>query len=92
MLVTEDEARMKECRVGGQVTMLKLSEYREHEVTRLIPIGAWPHCSASDCMTGWRWGKKEKAVRSPSGTGHNMQTLPPEEWLGFCGLAGRPEE
>jgi len=78
MLLTEDEARKKECRAGG--FLLGLAPILSREVGMEDQNGiSWPRCSASDCMTGWRWGWKPK-------------DCPPEKWRGYCGLAGKVEE
>ncbi len=42
MLLTEEEARTKECRAGGYFRFVAIED------------GPWPRCSASDCMA-WRW-------------------------------------
>ena len=77
MLLTEKEAKEKECRAGGMI---------EYETTYYPngpgidglgysqkPTKCFPHCSASDCATGWRW--------------HNSLQV-----AGYCGLAGKVEE
>ena len=42
-------------------------------------------CIASDCLA-WRWSYKRKTVMTYNGD--RLEELKPEEWSGYCGLAG----
>lgn len=87
MLLTEDEARTKECRHGGMTpvafeTAIGLGQRGMPTMIGGIHFGPiqWPSCAASGCMH-WRW----------DGPLYKPGCAPPEhEARGFCGLAGRP--
>ena len=74
MLLTEKEAREKECRAGGPHSTLRFNN--ESYFT-------WPRCSASICMTGWRWFDYKTSSKSQWDDGLSR---------GYCGLAGKVEE
>ena len=87
MLKTEAEARLLECRAGNFLIVPDES---------YVPIGmrqiiSWPRCSASDCMTGWRWAQKGKHIQNEEGIWH-WTDWPPDKWTGCCGLGGKVEE
>ena len=42
-------------------------------------------CAADECMA-WRWAKTRGQVEGAFTT----KELPPEQWTGYCGLAGKP--
>lgn len=93
--MTEDEAKTKECRVGGLLPAVRGS------ANGMMWLGesVWAQCSGSGCMH-WRWSEGARATRnvsmSGSGDGDRMivtketRTVRPEERNGFCGLAGKP--
>ena len=105
MLLTEKEAREKECRTGGVVTTYT---GKGAVVDSILGIGVgWPRCSASDCMTGWRWWNNPTAgkVFDVQDKGDfflvskdelqqfiNNALRPSPDRLGYCGLAGKVEE
>ena len=43
------------------------------------------YCYTDHCMA-WRWAKTRGQVDGA----FTVQELPPEEWTGYCGLAGKP--
>ena len=77
MLLTEEEAKTKECRAGG--------------VVQPMPPAApaqFFNCVASGCAQ-WRWRRRQEITPSPSGHGASVKELTPTH--GYCGLAGKPE-
>lgn len=88
--MTEDEARNKQCRVGG---------FRPSTSNYDLPFN-WPKCCASSCMH-WRWDVKiERRWISKAPEGEGWQRVEAiggiAHWArthdmpqGHCGLAGR---
>lgn len=76
MLLTEEEARKGWC-IGPESCGIGRGGYRL--------------CIASDCLMGWRWawtpGERAHAERVYRETDRRLKPT-----LGYCGLAGKPEE
>uniref|UniRef100_A0A6M3XVV4 Uncharacterized protein n=1 Tax=viral metagenome TaxID=1070528 RepID=A0A6M3XVV4_9ZZZZ len=98
MLLTEEEAREKECRDGSGVDGLGYSQK---------PTKWFPRCSASDCVMGWRWWDNPTAGKAINVQDKgdfflvskdelqqfiNNALRPSPDRLGYCGLGGKPEE
>ncbi len=79
MLLTEDEAKTKECRVAGTTGAWATTNQTQYGAPVRLEA-AFPPCAASGCMH-WRW---EGPVYKPG------MEPPNHVPFGFCGLAGRP--
>lgn len=88
MLLTEREAREKECRAAGMYpfySVLASDLDDSGNLKRPLASAIWPRCSASECMTGWRWFDGPAV--------HDPKVCPNKDTRrGFCGFGGRPEE
>ena len=94
MLTTEQEAREKWCPHVRIVE--KWQTGNTHPRNRMVDMPAAVvlaenligcQCIASECAM-WRWAPSENWVAFK---GRQRIDKPCEEWVGYCGLAGRPE-
>lgn len=95
MILTEEEARKKECRIGGAT---KLVHWPAHNETPPETEGRFGFCYGANCMS-WRWGGMAKpngeiarsaaAIEAAKGDPRRIKDFPDSEPAGYCGLAGR---
>ena len=76
MLLTESEAKTKECRNFAPASVTTVIGNGEHRTTTVTD--AFHKCSASACMK-WRWF-------------HAINVASDADSKGYCGLAGKPWE
>lgn len=84
MMITESAARGKACRAWGAAVTLHELRGGPHPV--ILEVDE-PKCIGSACMH-WRWAHGDPAETTSKGG----ILLPPEQWSGYCGLAGEPRE
>ena len=94
MLLTEEEVKVKECRVGGPEVIRRVGDYEQHR--------DFPKCIGSACMS-WRWDVER--LHRPNLQNIEFDGLKAAGWekaagredmlerrsRGYCGIAGRPE-
>jgi len=85
MIVTEEEARGKECK---RVIAEERSEFHNHYLTEQTV-----YCSASACMS-WRWwdGEEGQPRFMLNAAGNDWIFLHYDPRRGYCGLSGTPME